>query len=86
MTTLSAYMTCHRKQAILIEYSGFSLYFISIISCVTLYFFYRFSDRGRIFSKQEIRAIQMGFSGLFFTGDGNGELKVWQWVIEGSKT
>jgi hypothetical protein len=32
-------MTCHRKQAILIEYSGFSLYFISIISCVTLYFF-----------------------------------------------
>jgi hypothetical protein len=42
--------------------------------------FYRFSDRGRIFSKQEIRAIQMGPGGLFFTGDGTGELKVWQWV------
>jgi WD40 repeat protein len=39
-----------------------------------------FSDRGRIFSKQEIRAIQMGPGGLFFTGDGTGELKVWQWV------
>jgi hypothetical protein len=49
-------------------------------------FFYRFSDRGRIFSKQEIRAIQMGPGGVFFTGDGTGELKVWQWVIEGSQT
>jgi len=44
------------------------------------FLFYRFSDRGRIFSKQEIRAIQMGPGGLFFTGDGTGELKVWQWV------
>ncbi|KAL5212985.1 hypothetical protein ABZP36_023832 [Zizania latifolia] len=45
-----------------------------------------FSDRGRIFSKQEIRAIQIGPGGLFFTGDGTGELKVWQWIIEGSQT
>ncbi|KAG6483899.1 hypothetical protein ZIOFF_060685 [Zingiber officinale] len=38
-----------------------------------------FSERGRIFSKQEMRAIQVGPGGLFFTGDGTGELKVWQW-------
>jgi len=47
---------------------------------VRLYDLPSFSDRGRIFSKQEIRAIQMGPGGLFFTGDGTGELKVWQWV------
>uniref|UniRef100_A0A0D3F8V1 C3H1-type domain-containing protein n=1 Tax=Oryza barthii TaxID=65489 RepID=A0A0D3F8V1_9ORYZ len=53
---------------------------------VRLYDLPSFSDRGRIFSKQEIRAIQVGPSGLFFTGDGTGELKVWQWVIDGSQT
>jgi hypothetical protein len=83
MTTLSAYMTCHRKQTVLLEYS--SMYFI-VVYHEWLLLFYRFSDRGRIFSKQEIRAIQMGPGGVFFTGDGTGELKVWQWVIEGSQT
>uniref|UniRef100_A0A0D9VJH0 C3H1-type domain-containing protein n=1 Tax=Leersia perrieri TaxID=77586 RepID=A0A0D9VJH0_9ORYZ len=53
---------------------------------VRLYDLPSFSDRGRIFSKQEIRAIQAGPGGLFFTGDGTGELKVWQWVIDGSQT
>ncbi|XP_074570115.1 zinc finger CCCH domain-containing protein 17-like [Curcuma longa] len=38
-----------------------------------------FSERGKIYSKQEMRAIQVGPGGLFFTGDGTGELKVWQW-------
>ncbi|AQK73522.1 Zinc finger CCCH domain-containing protein 48 [Zea mays] len=47
---------------------------------VRLYDLPSFSDRGRLFSKKEIRAIQMGPGGLFFTGDGTGELKVWQWV------
>uniref|UniRef100_M8BHX7 Uncharacterized protein n=1 Tax=Aegilops tauschii TaxID=37682 RepID=M8BHX7_AEGTA len=42
---------------------------------VRLYDLPSFSDRGRIFSKQEIRAIQTGPGGLFFTGDGTGELK-----------
>uniref|UniRef100_A0A0E0K3K9 C3H1-type domain-containing protein n=1 Tax=Oryza punctata TaxID=4537 RepID=A0A0E0K3K9_ORYPU len=53
---------------------------------VRLYDLPSFSDRGRIFSKQEIRAIQVGPGGLFFTGDGTGELKVWQWIIDGSQT
>ncbi|KAK3154900.1 hypothetical protein QOZ80_2BG0196390 [Eleusine coracana subsp. coracana] len=53
---------------------------------VRLYDLPSFSDRGRIFSKQEIRTIQMGPGGLFFTGEGTGELKVWQWVVEGSQT
>ncbi|KAJ4792749.1 zinc finger WD40 repeat protein 1 [Rhynchospora pubera] len=38
-----------------------------------------FNERGRIFAKQEIRAMQTGPTGLFFTGDGTGELKVWKW-------
>jgi hypothetical protein len=39
---------------------------------------FRFSERGKIFAKQEVRAIQVGPGGLFFTGDGSGEVKVWQ--------
>ncbi|KAG8071851.1 hypothetical protein GUJ93_ZPchr0006g40596 [Zizania palustris] len=39
-------------------------------STAHLYDLPSFSDRGRIFSKQEIRAIQIGPGGLFFTGDG----------------
>lgn len=39
-----------------------------------------FSERGKIFAKQEIRAIQTGPGGLFFTGDGTGQVKVWQSV------
>ncbi|KHG27120.1 L-idonate 5-dehydrogenase [Gossypium arboreum] len=34
---------------------------------------------GKIFAKQEIRAIEVGPSGLFFTGDGSG-FKVWKWA------
>lgn len=39
----------------------------------------RFAERGKIFAKQEIRAIQLGPGGLFFTGDGTGQVRVWQW-------
>ncbi|XP_047324758.1 zinc finger CCCH domain-containing protein 48-like [Impatiens glandulifera] len=38
-----------------------------------------FSERGKIFAKQEIRTIQIGPGGLFFTGDGAGSVKVWNW-------
>ncbi|KAK8981526.1 hypothetical protein V6N11_027939 [Hibiscus sabdariffa] len=38
-----------------------------------------FSERGRIFAKQEIRAVEVGPGGLFFTGDGTG-FKVWKWA------
>lgn len=46
---------------------------------IYLYDLPSFGDRGRIFSKEEVRAIQTGPGGLFFTGDGAGELKVWKW-------
>ncbi|KAL3524228.1 hypothetical protein ACH5RR_017062 [Cinchona calisaya] len=41
-----------------------------------------FSERGKIFSKQELRSIQSGPASLFFTGDGTGQVKVWQWSKE----
>ncbi|KAK9292872.1 hypothetical protein L1049_020853 [Liquidambar formosana] len=41
-----------------------------------------FSERGKIFAKQEIRAIQIGPGRLFFTGDGTGQVKVWNWLAE----
>lgn len=41
-----------------------------------------FSERGKIFAKEEIRSIQLGPGHLFFTGDGTGEVRVWTWLAE----
>uniref|UniRef100_A0A1J3D8S7 Zinc finger CCCH domain-containing protein 63 n=1 Tax=Noccaea caerulescens TaxID=107243 RepID=A0A1J3D8S7_NOCCA len=41
-----------------------------------------FTERGKIFAKQEIRSIQIGPGGIFFTGDGTGQVKVWKWSTE----
>ncbi|KAI8564724.1 hypothetical protein RHMOL_Rhmol03G0204000 [Rhododendron molle] len=41
-----------------------------------------FSERGKIFAKQEVRSIQVGPGGLFFTGDGTGKVRVWKWLAE----
>ncbi|CAA3026675.1 zinc finger CCCH domain-containing protein 48-like [Olea europaea var. sylvestris] len=41
-----------------------------------------FSERAKIFSKKEVRAIHIGPSGLFFTGDGSGQVRVWKWSAE----
>lgn len=38
----------------------------------------RFMERGRIFSRREVRVIETGPDGLFFTGDGTGMLSVWK--------
>ena len=43
---------------------------------------FRFAERGKIFTKQEVRAIQIGPNGLFFTGDGTGQVRVWNWIAE----
>lgn len=39
----------------------------------------RFKERCRLFSRHEVRVFQLGSGGLFLTGDGEGELKVWKW-------
>lgn len=36
-----------------------------------------FTVRGKIFSKHEVRVIEVGRDGLFFMGDGSGKLTVW---------
>ncbi|GER36722.1 transducin/WD40 repeat-like superfamily protein [Striga asiatica] len=41
-----------------------------------------FSERGKILSKKEIRSVQVGPGGLFFTGDGLGIVRVWKWSAE----
>ncbi|KAL6581554.1 Zinc finger CCCH domain-containing protein 48 [Orobanche minor] len=41
-----------------------------------------FSERGRIFGKEEVRSIQIGPGGIFFTGDGSGQVRVWKWSTE----
>ncbi|CAL9077348.1 unnamed protein product [Musa acuminata var. zebrina] len=57
---------------------------ILLCSCndnsVRLYDLPSFSERGKIFSKEEVRAMQVGPGGLFFTGDATGEVKVWNWL------
>ena len=45
---------------------------------------FRFSERGRLFAKREVRTIQKGPSGLFFTGDAMGQLTVWKLAGEES--
>ncbi|CAH2077980.1 unnamed protein product [Thlaspi arvense] len=41
-----------------------------------------FTERGKILAKQEIRSVQIGPGGIFFTGDGSGQVKVWKWCTE----
>lgn len=50
-----------------------------IDNCVRVYDLPSFSERGKIFAKNEIRAITLGPPGLFFTGDGAGLVRVWKW-------
>ncbi|KAI3925749.1 hypothetical protein MKX01_003308 [Papaver californicum] len=46
---------------------------------VRLYDLPSLHERGKIYAKEETRAIHTAPGGLFFTGDGNGDLKVWKW-------
>lgn len=55
-------------------------------NCVRVYDLPSFSERGKIFSKEEVRSIQVGPGGLFFTGDGSGQVRVWKWSAEPSTT
>ncbi|KAF3787985.1 Zinc finger CCCH domain-containing protein 63 [Nymphaea thermarum] len=52
---------------------------------VRLYDLPSFNERGKMYSKEEVRAIQVAPGGLFFTGDGTGELRVWKWLAQGTK-
>ncbi|XP_057429597.1 zinc finger CCCH domain-containing protein 48-like [Lotus japonicus] len=49
---------------------------------VRLYELPPFSERGRLFARKEIRSIEVGPGGLFFTGDGTGLVMVWKWLEE----
>ncbi|MCO5552185.1 hypothetical protein L7F22_005696 [Adiantum nelumboides] len=39
-----------------------------------------FTDRGVLYTKDEVRALQVGPGGLVFSGDGSGSVKVWKWA------
>ncbi|RVW93964.1 Zinc finger CCCH domain-containing protein 48 [Vitis vinifera] len=47
---------------------------------VHLYELPGFTERGKIFAKQGVWAIESGPGGLFFTGDGAGGVAVWKWL------
>lgn len=38
-----------------------------------------FTERGVLFSKDEVRSLQVGPGGLVFSGDSGGGVKVWKW-------
>ena len=40
---------------------------------------------GTLFSKNEVRTIELADGGPLFTGDGSGELKVWRWAPQQDK-
>ncbi|KAI6705978.1 hypothetical protein NL676_008940 [Syzygium grande] len=39
-----------------------------------------FTERGKIYSRREVRTLQTAPGGLFFTGDAAGMLTVWKWL------
>eukprot|EP00249_Psilotum_nudum_P016690 c25947_g1_i3 orf=248-1564(+) len=39
-----------------------------------------FVERGLLFSREEVRVLHVGPKGLVFSGDSNGEVKVWKWT------
>ncbi|XP_019188078.1 PREDICTED: zinc finger CCCH domain-containing protein 48-like [Ipomoea nil] len=55
---------------------------ILLCSCndntIRLYDLPSFSERGRLFAKREVRSVEIGVGGLFFTGDATGEVSVWK--------
>ncbi|XP_061350604.1 zinc finger CCCH domain-containing protein 48-like [Gastrolobium bilobum] len=51
-------------------------------SSVRLYELPSFSEMGRLFTKKEVRSLEIGPGGLFFTGDCTGLLMVWKWLEE----
>ncbi|KAG6435716.1 hypothetical protein SASPL_100591 [Salvia splendens] len=55
-------------------------------STVRLYDLPSFTERGRIFSKRAVKVIRIGVNGLFFTGDGTGEVSIWRLLGTPSET
>uniref|UniRef100_A0A0D9UXQ2 Uncharacterized protein n=1 Tax=Leersia perrieri TaxID=77586 RepID=A0A0D9UXQ2_9ORYZ len=49
-------------------------------NCIRLFDLPSFDEMGKLFSKKEVRTIELAAGGLLFTGDGAGELKVWRWA------
>ncbi|KAF0916031.1 hypothetical protein E2562_000660 [Oryza meyeriana var. granulata] len=49
-------------------------------NCIRLFDLPSFDEMGRLFSKKEVRTIELAAGGLLFTGDGASELKVWRWA------
>ncbi|KAL0009007.1 hypothetical protein SO802_010509 [Lithocarpus litseifolius] len=49
---------------------------------VHLYELPTFTDRGRLFARQEVQTLQIGPEGLFFTGDQTDLLPVYTWLAE----
>ncbi|CAL9006426.1 unnamed protein product [Prunus brigantina] len=47
---------------------------------VRIYELPSFTERGRLFAKQEVRTVEVGPGGLFFSGDATGLLSVWKWI------
>ncbi|PQP97472.1 zinc finger CCCH domain-containing protein 48 [Prunus yedoensis var. nudiflora] len=47
---------------------------------VRIYELPSFTGRGRLFAKQEVRTVEAGPGGLFFSGDATGLLSVWKWM------
>ncbi|GAA0160527.1 hypothetical protein LIER_17064 [Lithospermum erythrorhizon] len=58
----------------------------SVENCIRVYELPSFSERGKIYSKQHVLSIQIGPPGFFFTGDGTGLVRVWQWVAQPTPT
>eukprot|EP00850_Spirogloea_muscicola_P023742 SM000385S14620 [mRNA] locus=s385:43261:46177:+ [translate_table: standard] len=47
---------------------------------VRLYDLPTFTERGALFTLEEVRALHVGPGGIMFSGDSHGDVKVWRWT------
>lgn len=85
MTIRSVSTICRRKFEFLTAEYIF-IYFLFSMFIKNFYYWFSFSERGKLYSKEEVRSMQIGPAGLFFTGDGTGEVRVWKWLAEPAAT
>lgn len=54
---------------------------VELVTQLIIYIYWcSFTERGKIFAKQGVWAIESGPGGLFFTGDGAGGVALWKWL------
>lgn len=73
-------MTYQREFDLLDDETLYVLFYVNLLIFFLFFIsFYRFNERGKIFSTEEVKVMHAGPSDIFFTGDGAGKVNMWKW-------